>query len=184
MVKRSGTFLSLAAAVLFATGMCAAQAYAQGAPEVEEKPLPHATPLPPPDSLKPGAPIDAAEDRINLPQDKPLSLGGLTVLCTGTGSSKETVDWQSYPVRVEFSNGAAQYLSGMDVTLRDRSGIVASFTCWAPWVLFKAPAGATYNITASLSGRADSPVKSASFAVPSSGQKRVVIAFPEIPANE
>jgi hypothetical protein len=51
-------------------------------------------------------------------------------------------------------------------------------------VLVKAPAGSSYKLVATIAGRADSPVKSAAFTVPSSGQKRVDIAFPEIKANE
>jgi hypothetical protein len=159
-------------------------AQAQPDPSGGDQPPPHATPLPPPDSLKPGAPMDADDGTQNLPQDKPVTMNGVTAVCTGTGSSKDNVDWQSYPVRVEFSNAAAQFLSGMHVKLNNGSNTVAEFTCWAPWVLFKAPAGSSYKLTASLSGRADSPVKSASFTVPSSGQKRVDIAFPEIKANE
>ena len=87
-------------------------------------------------------------------------------------------------MRVEFSNAAAQFLSGMHVKLSSAGKDVAEFTCWAPWVLVKAPAGGSYKVTASLSGHADSPVKSATFVVPASGQKRVDIAFPEINANE
>lgn len=175
--------IAKAAAFTFAAAVLPNLAgYAQ--PEPEEKPLPHAVPLPPPDSLKPGASVDDSEESQKIPQDKPVSMGNVTVLCTGTGSSKEQVDWQSYPVRVEFSNAAAQFLSGMDVKLSEGSGVIARFTCWAPWVLFKAAPGGNYKVTASLAGRADSPVKSASFAIPSSGQKRIVIAFPEIQANE
>lgn len=150
----------------------------------EVKKLPHAIPLPPPDSLRPEAAVleDAAGQK--LPQDRPVVIGGITVLCTGTGSSKETQDWQSYPVRVAFSNAAAQYLSGMHVRLSENGASVADFVCWAPWILFKAPAGRSFKLTASIAGRADSPLKSASFEVPASGQKRVNIAFPEIQANE
>lgn len=149
----------------------------------EVKKLPHAVPLPPPDSLRPDAVLqDVAGQK--LPQDQPVVIGGITVLCTGTGSSKETQDWQSYPVRVAFSNAAAQYLSGMHVRLSEKGASVADFVCWAPWVLFKAPAGRTFKLTASIAGRVDSPLKSASFEIPASGQTRVNIAFPEIQANE
>ncbi len=149
-----------------------------------DQPLPHATPLPPPSSLKPGAPMDADDGGQSMPQDQPVDMGGVTVLCTGTGSSKDNTDWQNYPVRVEFSNAAAQFLSGMHVKLSDGGKDVADFTCWAPWVLVKAPAGGSYKVTATLSDRPNSPIKSATFVVPASGQKRVDIAFPEIKANE
>jgi len=172
---------AVAAAVLSGVAMNVA---VQAQPDPEEKPLPHATPLPPPDSLKPGAPTDIGDADQKLPQDKPVQLNGMTVLCTGTGSSKDNTDWQKYPVRVEFSNAAAQFLSGMHVKLAGGGDAVTEFTCWAPWVLIQAPAGSSYKLTASLAGRADSPVKSATFTVPSSGQKRVDIAFPEIKANE
>ena len=150
-----------------------------------EQPLPHATPLPPPSSLKPGAPVDADDaGPQSMAQDQPTTMGDLTVLCTGTGSSKDNADWQAYPVRIEFSNAAAQFVSGMHVKLSGGGKDAAEFTCWAPWVLVKAPAGGSYKVTAKFAGRADSPVKSATFVVPTSGQKRVDIAFPEIKANE
>jgi hypothetical protein len=174
-------------AIIAATAMFSGVGLTQAVlaqPDTDEKPLPHATPLPPPDSLKPGAPMDADDGTRSLPQDRPVAMNGITAVCTGTGSSKDNADWQTYPVRVEFSNAAAQFLSGMHVTLSSGGKAVADFVCWAPWVLFKAPAGESYKVTATLSGRADSPVKSAGFTVPSSGQKRVDIAFPEIQANE
>jgi len=185
MVMRFANLATCAVAAAVISGFAMNYAVeAQTDPSGEEQPLPHATPLPPPDSLKPDAPTDIGDADQKLPQDKPVELNGITALCTGTGSSKDNTDWQGYPVRVEFSNAAAQFLSGMHVKLNDGKTTVAEFTCWAPWVLFKAPAGNSYKLTASLAGRADSPVKSASFTVPSSGQKRVDIAFPEIKANE
>jgi hypothetical protein len=178
------TMAALTAAVLSVVVLNNA-VQAQPDPSGEDKPLPRAVPLPPPDTLKPGAPADADDDGgQSLPQDRPITMNGIEVVCTGTGSSKDKVDWQSYPVRVEFSNGAAQFLSGMQIKLSDGGKDLADFTCWAPWVLFKMQPGGNYKITASLAGRANSPVKSATFSPPSSGQKRVEIAFPEIAANQ
>lgn|GEM_PF-4416715 len=175
-------------AVLMVSAALVGAAVAEPDVSGEVKKLPHAIPLPPPDSLRPDAVLpDAVLDDVQgqkIPQDKPVVIGGVTVLCTGTGSSKETLDWQSYPVRVAFSNAAAQYLSGMHVRLSENGASVADFVCWAPWVLFKAPEGRSFKLVASLAGRADSPLKSASFVVPASGQKRVNIAFPEVQANE
>lgn len=170
-------------AVLMVSAALAGATMAQPDVSGEVKKLPHAIPLPPPDSLRPDAVLDDVQGQ-KIPQDKPVVIGGVTVLCTGTGSSKETLDWQSYPVRVAFSNAAAQYLSGMHVRLSENGASVADFVCWAPWVLFKAPEGRSFKLVASLAGRTDSPLKSASFVVPASGQKRVNIAFPEVQANE
>lgn len=156
----------------------AGPALAQSDAMPEDKPLPHAVPLPPPDSLKP----TAGEEP--MAQDRAVRMGGVEAVCTGTGSAKDNPDWAAWPVRVTFSNGAAQFLSGMNVKLSEGGKTVAEFICNGPWVLFRAAAGGSYKVTASLAGRAGSPVKSASFTVPASGQQKVNIAFPEIAANE
>ncbi|MBN9570113.1 MAG: hypothetical protein J0H30_03440 [Alphaproteobacteria bacterium] len=162
-------------------------ALAQDVP-VEQPPLPHAEPLPPPPSLQPGMPMDSDNgnpEAGSMPQDQPTKLGGIETVCTGTGSAKDDPQWATYPIRIEFSNGAAQYLSGMHVTLSDKAGKqIGDFVCWGPWVLVRAPAGSSFKVTASLSGVASSPVKGADFTVPAKGQKRVELTFPGMEANQ
>jgi hypothetical protein len=174
------------AAAAFAICCCGSVALAQDEPA--ETPLPHAQPLPPPASLRPGAAMDSDNgdpDARSLPQDKPIAMGNTQIVCTGTGSSKNDPRWADYPIRIEFSNGAAQYLSGMHITLTKSGGAqVGEFVCWAPWLLLRAPSGTATKVTASVSGDADSPVKGASFKVPPKGQKRVELAFPGMEANQ
>ncbi|HEV2652268.1 MAG TPA: hypothetical protein VGU69_13475, partial [Rhizomicrobium sp.] len=47
-----------------------------------------------------------------MDMDKPVTTGPLTLACTGVGSAKDDPQWQEWPVRIVFSNGAAQFLSG------------------------------------------------------------------------
>ena len=113
-----------------------------------------------------------------VPMDTPVELGKVEVVCTGIGSGKDDPRWGTYPIRVEFSNGGAQYLSGAHIHLSDAAGRpVADFDCPGAWVLVKAPR-AIYTVAATIGGS----TKTASFQPPMGGQKRVVLQF-NIPAN-
>src|SRR5215475_12160723 len=48
----------------------------------------------------------------SMAMDTPVSFGGIQVVCTGVGSAKDDPQWASCPIRIEFSNNGAQYLSG------------------------------------------------------------------------
>ncbi len=121
-----------------------------------------------------------------LPQpmamDTPVSFGGVQAVCTGVGSAKDDPQWASYPIRIEFSNGGAQYLSGAHVTLTTGGKPVADLNCAGPWVLVKGAPGA-YRVTASINGSQAKPV-TAPFDLGSGAQKRVVLRFPDFQANE
>jgi hypothetical protein len=121
-----------------------------------------------------------------LPQpmamDTPVSFGGIQLACTGVGSAKDDPQWSSYPIRIEFSNGGAQYLSGAHVTLSSGGHDVADVNCAGPWVLVKGAPGA-YRVTAQIDGSHAKPV-TAPFALGTGKQKRVVLRFPDFQANE
>lgn len=121
----------------------------------------------------------------SLPMDTPVSMGVIQAVCTGVGSDKDDPRWQSYPVRVEFSNGAAQFLAGAQVTLSGQGHQLASFECAGPWVLLQLPPG-NYRVTAELTGEPNSPPRSTNFTTPghSSGQQRVEVQFPHMSANQ
>jgi hypothetical protein len=117
-----------------------------------------------------------------LPMDSPVTMGSVETVCTGIGSAKDDPKWSTYPIRVEFSNGAAQYLSGAHVKLADAAGkTLAEFDCSGAWVLFKLPRG-SYKVAASMTP--DTNVRSATFSPPEHGQKRVVLQFPGMQANQ
>jgi hypothetical protein len=117
-----------------------------------------------------------------LPMDSPTTMGSVETVCTGIGSAKDDPRWSAYPIRVEFSNGAAQYLSGAHVKLAGAGGkTLADFDCSGAWVLFKLPRG-HYTVAASMTP--DTNVRSASFSPPDHGQKRVVIQFTGMQANQ
>ena len=121
-----------------------------------------------------------------LPQpmamDTPVSFGGVQAVCTGVGSAKDDPQWASYPIRIEFSNGGAQYLSGAHVTLTTGGNAVADLNCAGPWVLVKGAPGA-YRVTASINGSQAKPVTSP-FTLGTGKQQRVVLRFPDFQANE
>src|SRR5258708_277298 len=63
-----------------------------------------------------------------MAMDTPVSFGGVETVCTGVGSAKDDPQWAGYPIRIEFSNGAAQYLSGAHVTLTNGGKAIADLT--------------------------------------------------------
>jgi hypothetical protein len=125
-------------------------------------------------------PLIAAAAADPLPMDSPVTMGSVETVCTGVGSGKDDPRWASYPVKVEFSNGGAQFLSGAHVKLAGASGkTMAELDCSGPWVLFKLPRG-KYNVSATI----DNVTHSASFSPPDHGQKRVELQFPNMKANQ
>lgn len=113
----------------------------------------------------------------SLPMDNPVTINGVETVCTGIGSAQDNPRWKTYPIRVEFSNGGAQYLAGAHVTLKSGGTQLASFDCSGAWVLFRIKPG-DYTVSATLTDQPAGGERSATFSPPSSGQKRVVIQFP------
>ena len=120
-----------------------------------------------------------------LPLDKPTTVDGIETACTGIGDEAQTNPlWKEYSIRVEFSNGGAQYLSGAHVTLSQGGKTLTSFDCSGSWVLFKnLKPGANYKIAATITEQPGAGEKSASFVPPSHGQKHVVIQYPVEPGK-
>lgn len=120
-----------------------------------------------------------------LPMDTPITVDGVATVCTGIGEDAQNDPrWKTYPIRVEFSNGAAQYISGAHVTLADAKGkTLVSVDCSGSWVLFQLAPG-KYKVSATLTAHPNEPARSASFSPPASGQKRVVLEFKALAANQ
>lgn len=118
----------------------------------------------------------ANADPIAMDQD--VTINGVQTACTGIGDEAQADPrWKAYPVRVEFSNGGQQYLSGAHVTLSKGGQSLASFDCSGAWVLFKVEPG-SYKVSATITDQPGAGEKSATFMAPASGQKRVIIVFP------
>lgn len=118
-----------------------------------------------------------AEAANELPADEPTTVNGYELACTGVGDeAKEDARWPAFPVRIEFANRDAQYLSDVDVTVSDSHG-EALFTvrCESPWFLAKIPPG-KYTVAGTFQGL----TKTAKFTAPASGQARVVVRYPEV----
>jgi hypothetical protein len=117
-----------------------------------------------------------------MPMDNPVTLNGIETVCTGIADSKDDPRWKTYPVRIEFSNGGAQYLAGAHVELSQGTKQLTSLDCSASWVLFKLSPG-NYSVTATLLDSNAKP-REAKFSPPKSGQKRIVLRFPDFQANQ
>lgn len=113
-----------------------------------------------------------------VPMDNPISVNGVETVCTGIGDeAQHDARWPAYPIRVEFSNGGAQYLSGAHVVLSTDGGkTLAALDCAGPWVLFKLAPG-NYRVDATLLNNQGGGTRSATFSPPATGQKRVVLQF-------
>lgn len=112
-----------------------------------------------------------------LPADTPTEVGGFELACTGVGDeARDDPRWPEFPVRIEFANRDAQYLSDISVIVSDDKGnALFEVNCESPWLLAKLPPG-KYRVAGMFEGI----TKTANFAAPASGQKRVVITFTEI----
>jgi hypothetical protein len=113
-----------------------------------------------------------------VPLDTPTTIAGVDTVCTGIGEeAQKDPRWLAYPVRVEFSNGGAQYLSGAHVELTTAGGRpILGLDCQGSWVLFRLKPGA-YKVTATLMSQPGGGTSSATFSPPRSGQKRIVLDF-------
>jgi hypothetical protein len=125
--------------------------------------------------------VALAADYNQLPDDEAVTINGFHVACTGVGDeSKSDPKWRDYSVRLEFAGGEQQYLADVDVRVESASGEeLVSVTCGGPWILVDLEPG-KYRVRASFERLS----KAATFTAPSHGQKRVVVAFPEIVGDQ
>jgi len=117
-----------------------------------------------------------------MPMDQAITINGVQTVCTGVGSAEDDPQWSAYPIRVEFSNGGSQYLSGAHVVLSEGGKELAALDCSGPWVLFQLKPG-KYKVTATVTDQPGAGTRSAMFSPPASGQKRVVLQFPTPSGN-
>jgi hypothetical protein len=112
-----------------------------------------------------------------LPDDTPTTVNGYELACTGVGDeAKADPRWPAFPVRIEFANRDAQYLSDVDVTITDAKGeALFSVRCESPWFLAKIPPG-KYTVAGTFDGQTET----AKFTAPASGQSRIVVRFPQV----
>ena len=121
-----------------------------------------------------------------LPMDRPITIDGITTVCTGIGEEAQNDPrWKAYPIRVEFSNGEAQYLAGAHVELAEggKTLVVARLL----GRLGVVPAGARQlhgPCHAALSPRRSEAAQRQRSRRPPSGQKRVVLQFSGVGPNE
>ncbi|MGZ3272525.1 MAG: hypothetical protein ACXU82_04325 [Caulobacteraceae bacterium] len=128
-----------------------------------------AAPLPP-------AAFDMEIDRMAVDQE--VAVSGVQLACTGIGDTRNDPKWAAYPIRVEFSNANNEYMTDAVIALVDAKGqAVLVVRCDSPWLLIKPPPG-SYAVYSRLMGSTAQP-RSARFAVPVRGQKRVVLQFPD-----
>jgi len=117
-----------------------------------------------------------------MEMDKPVAMNGLSLACTGVGSAKDDPQWQQWSVRIVFSNGGAQFLSGAHVVIGQGSKTLADVDCAGPWVLVNGPAG-SYHVTATIDSSNGNPVDQ-TFVIGGAGQKRVELQFRNFQPNQ
>ena len=111
-----------------------------------------------------------------LALNNPVMVSGIETVCTGIAQTRDDPRWTAYPVRIEFSNTAAQLVAGAHVVLTKAGGAkLAEFGCPASVVLFKLSPG-RYKVTATISPTPRGTV-SAQFESPAKGQKLVNLQF-------
>jgi hypothetical protein len=116
------------------------------------------------------------------PMDTPVQMNGLETVCTGVGETKDDPKWLAYPIRIEFSNGGAQYLSGATVRISRGSDTVGSLDCPGAWVLLKGAPG-EYRVDVTIDNSSAKAVN-ASFRMGTGGQQRIVLRFPDFQPNQ
>jgi hypothetical protein len=128
-----------------------------------------------------GGAVAQAEDARKLPPDEPVVVNGLDLVCTGVGEdARNDPRWRAYPVRIEFANAKAEYLSDAVLAVSTAEGEqLFEVTCDSPWVLAKLEPG-KYVLAATYEGI----VKTEKFTAPKSGQGRFVVRFPEIAGDK
>jgi hypothetical protein len=117
-----------------------------------------------------------------MAMDTPVQMNGLETVCTGVGETKDDPKWLSYPVRIEFSNGGAQYLSGATVRISHGAETVGSLDCPGAWVLLRGAPG-EYRVDVTIDNSSAKAVD-ASFRMGSGPQKRIVLRFPDFQPNQ
>jgi hypothetical protein len=118
----------------------------------------------------------------SMAMDRPVQVNGLETVCTGVGETKDDPQWLSYPVRIEFSNGGAQYLSGATVRISRGVESVGSLDCPGAWVLLRGAPG-EYRVDVTIDNSSARAVN-ASFHMGSGPQKRIVLRFPDFQPNQ
>lgn len=113
-----------------------------------------------------------------LPEDQPVTIGGIDVACTGVGDEAiSDPQWRGYSVRLEFAGGNREYLADLDVTIETQGGEeLLAVHCSGPWVLANLEPG-KYRVRATYEHNL---TKSVLITAPPHGQKRIVISFPEV----
>lgn len=120
----------------------------------------------------------AAEPRTVAPLDQEVTIGGVGVGCTGIGQTKDDPKWAAYPVRIEFSNPAKEYLADVDIDVATKAGRpLLSLSCEGAWVLLRLPPGA-YAVRAKLNA-SKTPATTIPIRAPVHGQGRFVVVFPD-----
>lgn len=122
----------------------------------------------------------ARADVQSLPPDQPVVVNGLDLVCTGVGEdARNDPRWTAYPVRIEFANATAQYLSDVVLAVATPGGKqLFEVTCDSPWILANLPPG-KYVLAATYDGF----TKNEKFTSPRAGQARFVVRFTEVPGD-
>ena len=112
-----------------------------------------------------------------LPRNRPIDVGGVQAVCTGVDlDSREDPRWSAFPLKLEFASSTGAYLAFAQVSVADARGQnVLSVRCPGAWLLLGLPPGEYKTVVAVPASRE----QVLPFTVPRTGQKSVVVRFPE-----
>lgn len=123
-------------------------------------------------------PALAQDGPVRIPLDGERTIGGVAIACTGIGQEKSDPRWLAYPVRVEFSEPAGDYLADEALSVTDHAGrTLAKVACEGPWILLRPEAPGEYRFSGWVPGNPGG-ARGGAFHIPLKGQIRLVLRFP------
>jgi hypothetical protein len=119
------------------------------------------------------ASIARAQESLAL--DTPTRISGVDVVCTGIASNtRDDPSWAPYPLKIEVTGRNGQYLANVRIVIQRDGAQIVDLVCGGPWILARLDAG-EYTVTATFGDATASGIAD----VPSTGQSRLVLWFPE-----
>ena len=117
--------------------------------------------------------LTSAVAQTDIPLDKPTTVDGVEVVCTGIGDSAHDPRWAAYPLKIVFAGKGGQFVTDVDVTISHDGKALMTAHCGGAWMLAKLAPG-RYE----LGGVLDNENASTKAVVSAKGQGRAILRFP------
>ncbi len=120
-------------------------------------------------------PIVHASAQELLEYDTPTTVSGVEVACTGIATNtRDDPRWGPYPLKIEVTGPGGQYLANVRIVITRNDAQIVDLICDGPWILARLEP-AEYIVAATFEGASTS----ARVDIPSTGQSRLVLWFPQ-----